>query len=89
MMYGALWLGRGALIVSIALSFAILIKAARSRASLIWVAGIVAAMMCCLHPGIWVSAFSGDCGFRRVQWSIVMLLLHGGLGFFALTPARR
>ena len=88
-MIAAVWFGRGALTLSVVLTFAIFVRAVRSRASLIWVAGIVAVLMCCLHPGIWFSAYSGDCGSWRTQTSAVMVILHAGLGFFALTPTRR
>jgi hypothetical protein len=85
----AVWIGRGALLFSLVITFAIFVRAARSKISLIWVAGIVGALMCCLHPGIWFSAYAGDCGSWRIQTSAVTLIVHAGLGFFALAGARR
>ena len=47
----------------------------------------VAATLCVIHPGIWISATSGDCGITRTYASVAMVMLHFALWAITSKPA--
>ncbi len=62
-------------------------RAFRSKSNLVRGAAWLSMVLCAIHPGIWTSAYIGDCGATRTIGSFVVLAMH--FAAFALTLARR
>jgi hypothetical protein len=58
-------IGWGCVFVSIGFTVALSARAFRSKSNLFRGAALIAILLCVIHPGIWTSAYIGDCGSSR------------------------
>lgn len=74
---------------SVALTVSILVMADCLRTRTAAAAAIVAAALSAAHPGLLLSATSGDCGAMKVLAGGVSAALHAGLAFLVFLGWRR